>query len=249
MATEISDEAFRAAFYGRYSPADSGHFERAIDDGAVESWAYCRKNFGASNFATTQGWMRRQFISNRLRSTMFSGNINVQARDYKGHFLLGDERCNNFDLIMSHGDVGLIIYRASYQRQLPRRIPINAFLSSAAHSRQQGLFPRNMLRKINLLRKDLLPADLKALFFVRYWYADDDPTGATIGKIEIIVMDADCRNLSCTVCDLREYAGSAVRNALYEYDQELPMAFRTPETDETEADNLPIKRRDDLEDN
>jgi hypothetical protein len=193
--------------------------------------------------------MRRQNISNAIKNLSFDGNIVVQSRDYKGHFLLGDERCNGFDLIMSNDDVGAIIFRASQIKSLPKNIPINTFLANQSQSRQGPIFPREILFKINRLRRDLLPTDLKALFFIRYWYADDDPTGATIGTIEVIVMDADCKNKFCTVCDLREYASQIVVDGSYpKFDQELPIAFRTPDSDvgENQIDeDLPIKKRND----
>lgn len=223
----ISIADFRTAFFNRHSPRYAQQLVEVIDFAGRRSTEVCEAEFPAGNNAMAQGWMRRQFIEDRCRSAHLDGGVIAEARDYKGHVLDGDERCHNFTLLQSK-DVASIIFRASTQRPIPQGVPpIREYLATLPFS-TPPLFPDH------ILRNDLLPNDLKAFFFVRYWLDSDDPTGSTVGDIDVIVLDHTCKNIFCHVCDLREYAATAVIDAArYEYDRELPISFR--EVDESDG--------------
>ena len=114
-----------------------------------------------------------------------------------------------------------MIYRASHQSPVPRKVaPIREFLSNLPFG-STPLFSEDMLNAY------LLPSRLKAFFGVRYWLDPNDCTGAIVSDISIIVLTRDCQNVFCTVCDLRDYAALARSDATpYDYEQDLPIAFR-----------------------
>jgi len=208
---------FVQAYHSRFSPSFAHQLVNIVEDAARRSTDYCEQNFPSGNFAPTQGHVRRQFIHEGLFTSLSEDGVIPESRDFRGKLLDGDERVNNFVLLVSR-DVGLTVYRASHQRPIPEGVPVRQYLSSLPFG-MAPLFPDFMLDH------EAMPQALRAMFFVGYWLHDTDTSGRTVSDIEVLVLDGNGESIYCKVADLRAHAAMQV-DVMHSTDDELPMSFR-----------------------
>jgi hypothetical protein len=233
---------FLTGFQRRFSPKFAQQLVSIVDEAARHSEELFRTKFGAGNYAIAQGHFRSQVIKNECRTIQLDGGVVAEARDFNGHQLEGSERVNNFILLVSN-DVGMIVHRASKYDLLPNQVPIRQYLASLP-------FPSNLLFPEY---EETVSLKLNALYVARYWFDEDDRTGATIGNVDVVVMNRDCQTIFCKVCDLREYASRVIQDASV-YDPRLPLPISLREDvvnlpaspNISQTDDLPIELLEDL---
>lgn len=205
----------------------------------------CEKEFPTGNYGVTQGVNRWQYVDENLRrSAVLDGGVIVESRDFEEAKLLdGDEKTTSFTLLRVN-EVGLVLCKVKRNSPMPSASLVRNYMTACGFV-SEPLYPIPYY-SASRYGDNIPKSDLKALFIGRYWIDKDDATGATIEKGDIIVLSHDGNSIFCKVCDLYEYAATAITTeAPYVVGEELPLAFRTPErAPEAETEDLPISLRD-----
>ncbi len=206
---------FQDGFFRRFPPIFGQELISIIEGGTIQAAQLSQAKFPLSDNKNSRGVIRRQYIEEGIRGTRFSGNITSTTHKFGKKFLLLDEEANDYTLLRSK-EVGLI-YQVE-NGDFPRRG--SKYIPSIASPPLQGepLFPEM------LTRSDLLIGNLRALYVVRYEIDSRDKSGATVGKVRVIVLNQDGKTKYCDIVDLREYA--ATSEIPYAKDLPLPISLR-----------------------
>ena len=200
---------YKEQFESWISPQDARLILSALDDAALKSDRVCQQEFPHSyeNAHWAKGSIRKQYIDDTLRGTMFNGDIYGQPREYSGRLLADEKGDNNFTLLKSQKRVA-IVWHARSQKMLPSTSALMKYFATLPENIQGALpFP-------GYLHEKHLPTELDAFFVIRYQLDRDDSSGSKVGKVDVVVPSDDCQNIYCYPCvDLYAYATPVIEDA------------------------------------
>lgn len=231
-------EKLGTRFESRYLPSTLKKAIEMVDQCARDAEDFVARRYPNGNNAIVQGHVRRQDIFEGLKVANFLG-CRAETYNYAGYLLGGDERVQNFTLLVSHNDTGLLIARVNdrYERQ-----PAVIWKYMAGRNTSLSLFRDDQM----YLRPDI--SHIERFYILAYDLDTEDPSGATIGNVQVLTPSGKDRQHQILVPDAREYAlrpdpvtGQQVPIA----DDEQLAAMRSDQSEaRVEGTNDPLKEQE-----
>jgi hypothetical protein len=188
------------------APADAQLLIDIIESSAQDASDLCAREFLNGNAALVQGWIRRQYIHDRSRSARFSGELLVEARSYRGRTMDDAARQPFFTLYRGDG-IAAVVHRMSHFHPIPPPSEIRRLMGTPHQDLELHMFP-------DYINFEEAPVELDRLYIVRYELDEDDPSGASVARVDVVVLTQDQSAIAANVCDLRDYAASAAAPVL-----------------------------------